>query len=153
MAQGVDATLELLVGLEADLAYAADLRAQVAEHGLDERVRFAGQRSDVARRLLAADALLLPAGEVTPLVLMEAMAHGTPVIAARMGSIADVVGDDGHSGLLIAPDDAAAMPPPCGGWPTSRGWPPRFPSKAACASSSTSTRRARTSACARRSSC
>jgi glycosyltransferase involved in cell wall biosynthesis len=108
VAQGVDATLEL-VGLEADLAYAADLRAQVAENGLDERVRFAGQRSDVARRLLAADALLLPAGEVTPLVLMEAMAHGTPVIAARMGSIADVVGDDGHSGLLIAPDNAAAM--------------------------------------------
>jgi glycosyltransferase involved in cell wall biosynthesis len=108
VAEGLDATLEL-VGLEADPAYAAGLRAQVTKAGLGARVKFAGQRSDVAQRLLAADALLLPAGEVTPLVLMEAMAHGTPVIAARMGSIADVVGDDGHSGLLIAPDDDAAM--------------------------------------------
>jgi glycosyltransferase involved in cell wall biosynthesis len=107
-AEGVDATLEL-VGLEADSDYAAQLRAQVTQAGLGDRVSFAGQRSDVAQRLLAADALLLPAGEVTPLVLMEAMAHGTPVIAARMGSIADVVGDDGRSGLLVAPDDAAAM--------------------------------------------
>ena len=58
--------------------------------------------------LLAADALLLPAGEVTPLVIMEAMVVGTPVIAARMGSITDVV-LDGQSGLLVSPDDAAAM--------------------------------------------
>jgi glycosyltransferase involved in cell wall biosynthesis len=108
VADHVDATLEL-VGLEADPAYVAELRAQVAAAGLGERVTFAGQRSDVDQRLLASDALLLPAGEVTPLVLMEAMAHGTPVIAARMGSIADVIGEDGRCGLLIAPDDPAAM--------------------------------------------
>ena len=42
-------------------------------------------------------------------MLMEAMAQGTPVVATRMGSIADVVGDDGRSGLLVGSDDAVAM--------------------------------------------
>ena len=72
------------------------------------QVHFAGPTSDVAARLLAADALLVPAGEVTPLVLMEAMALRTPVVAARMGSIPDVVTDE-VSGLLVAPDDPVAL--------------------------------------------
>ena len=79
-----------LVGPEPDPAYAAALRRQAR----DLPVHFAGQTDDVAGRLLAADVLLLPAGEVTPLVLMEAMALRTPVVAARMGSIPDVVSDD-----------------------------------------------------------
>ena len=45
---------------------------------------------------------------MTPLVLMEAMALRTPVVAARMGSIPDVVTDD-VSGLLVDPDDPAAL--------------------------------------------
>jgi glycosyltransferase involved in cell wall biosynthesis len=39
---------------------------------------------------------------------MEAMAVGTPVVAARMGSIPDVV-TDGETGLLVPPGDAHAM--------------------------------------------
>ncbi len=105
--QGLDAELEL-VGAEADTAYAAEVRALAQRSGVAERVRFVGQSSDVPAHLLAADALLLPAGEVTPLVIMEAMALGTPVIAARMGSIPDVV-VDGASGLLVEPDDPAAI--------------------------------------------
>jgi glycosyltransferase involved in cell wall biosynthesis len=103
---GLDAELEF-VGAEADTAYAAEVRALAQRAGVAERVRFVGQSSDVPGHLLAADALLLPAGEVTPLVIMEAMALGTPVIAARMGSIPDVV-VDGASGLLVTPDDPAA---------------------------------------------
>jgi glycosyltransferase involved in cell wall biosynthesis len=104
---GLDAELEL-VGPEADTAYAAEVRALAQRAGVAERVRFVGQSSDVPGHLRAAAALLLPAGEVTPLVIMEAMALGTPVIAARMGSIPDVVVDR-TSGLLVAPDDPAAM--------------------------------------------
>jgi glycosyltransferase involved in cell wall biosynthesis len=105
--RGLDAELEL-VGAEADPAYAAEVRALAQREGVAEQVRFVGQSSDVPGHLLAADALLLPAGEVTPLVIMEAMALGTPVVAARMGSIPDVV-VDGASGVLVAPDDAAAF--------------------------------------------
>jgi hypothetical protein len=104
---GLDAELEI-VGAEADAAYAEHVRALAQRAGVAERVRFVGQSSDVPGHLRAADALLLPAGEVTPLVIMEAMALGTPVVAARMGSIPDVV-VDGTSGLLVAPDDPAAM--------------------------------------------
>ena len=86
-----------LVGIEADRTYAAELRDQVRDLDLGRLVHFAGPTSDVAAPLQAADALLLPAGEVTPLVLMEAMALRTPVVAARMGSIPDVVTHDVHT--------------------------------------------------------
>jgi glycosyltransferase involved in cell wall biosynthesis len=103
--EGRDLDAELvLVGPQADPAYAADLREQATRAGVGERVHLAGQSSDVPRHLLDADVMLLPAGEVTPLVIMEAMALGTPVVAARMGSIPDVV-VDGESGLLVEPDD------------------------------------------------
>ena len=105
--RGLEAELTLY-GLEADLAYAAELREQARELHVARHVHFAGPTSDVAARLLAADALLVPAGEVTPLVVMEAMALRTPVVAARMGSIPDVVTDE-VSGLLVAPDDPVAL--------------------------------------------
>jgi glycosyltransferase involved in cell wall biosynthesis/peptidoglycan/xylan/chitin deacetylase (PgdA/CDA1 family) len=105
--QGLGAELTLC-GYEADTAYAAELRDLVRELGVAGQVHFSGPTSDVAARLRSTDALLVPAGEVTPLVLMEAMALRTPVIAARMGSIPDVV-VDGSSGLLVAAGDPAAI--------------------------------------------
>ena len=105
--QGLDAELTL-VGNESDAAYAAEVRALAERAGVGSRVRFAGQSSDVPAHLLAADALLVPAGEVTPLVIMEAMAAGTPVIAAHMGSIPEVV-VDGESGLLVEPGEPGAI--------------------------------------------
>jgi glycosyltransferase involved in cell wall biosynthesis/peptidoglycan/xylan/chitin deacetylase (PgdA/CDA1 family) len=105
--RGLEAELTLY-GLEADPAYAAELREQARELHMAQHVHFAGPTSDVAAGLLAADALLVPAGEVTPLVVMEAMALRTPVVAARMGSIPEVVTDE-ETGLLVAPDDPVAL--------------------------------------------
>jgi glycosyltransferase involved in cell wall biosynthesis len=106
--RGLDARLSL-VGPDSDVEYANRLRHDATAAGIAERVAFAGQCDDVLDRIAAADVLVLPAGEVTPLVLMEAMAVGTPVIAARMGSIADVVGEDGASGVLVPRDDPEAI--------------------------------------------
>jgi glycosyltransferase involved in cell wall biosynthesis len=103
----VDAVLSL-VGPETDAAYGSRVRRLVAAEDLADRVDFAGPTADVAARMRCADVLLLPAGEVTPLVLMEAMALGTPVVAANMGSIPEVV-VDGVSGLLAGRDDPQAM--------------------------------------------
>jgi glycosyltransferase involved in cell wall biosynthesis/peptidoglycan/xylan/chitin deacetylase (PgdA/CDA1 family) len=105
--RGLEAELTV-VGLEADPAYSAVVRDKARELGVSAQVHFVGPVPDAAAVLLAADALLLPAGEVTPLVLMEAMALRTPVVAARMGSIPDVVADE-VSGLLVPPGDPAAL--------------------------------------------
>jgi glycosyltransferase involved in cell wall biosynthesis len=105
--RGVDAELTL-VGDDSDASYCAEIRGLAERLGVSGRVAFEGPTDDVPSHLRRSDALLVPAGEVTPLVLMEAMAHGTPVIAARMGSIPDVT-VDGETGLLVEPDDADAV--------------------------------------------
>lgn len=53
---------------------------------------------------------LLPAEwyEAFPHTILEAYGCGTPVVASRLGTLADVV-EDGVTGLLYAPGDAAAM--------------------------------------------
>jgi glycosyltransferase involved in cell wall biosynthesis len=105
--RGVAARLAL-IGPEPDAGYGAEVRGLARELGVADGVEFTGQVDDVAHRLRETDVLVLPAGEVTPLVLMEAMALETPVVAARMGSIPDVV-LDGDTGLLVPPDDAAGF--------------------------------------------
>lgn len=46
--------------------------------------------------------------EPSPTVVMEAMVAGVPVIASRVGGIPDIV-DEGQTGLLVPPGDAAAL--------------------------------------------
>lgn len=75
-------------------------------------VAFAGPmpRSSVADLLRASSALVVPSVwfEGFPLVILEAFASGTPVIASRIGSLAELV-EDGFNGLLAEPDDAAGL--------------------------------------------
>lgn len=54
-----------------------------------------------------ARALVLPSTcfEMCPLVILEAMAHGLPVIASRIGGLGELV-DDGETGLLFEPGNA-----------------------------------------------
>ena len=74
-------------------AAAADLRAGDAPGG----VTFAGRRpaADVARALRTASVVLVPSRwyEGFPLVLAEAFAAGTPVVASDLGSLAELVPD------------------------------------------------------------
>ena len=62
------------------------------------------------REMSAATALLVPSlwFEGFPLVVLEAFAVGTPVIASRIGSLAEIV-EDGVTGVLTPPGDAAAL--------------------------------------------
>ena len=54
--------------------------------------------------------LVLPSEwyEGFPLVLVEAFAHGLPVLASRLGSMADII-KDGETGLLFTPGDAGDL--------------------------------------------
>ena len=74
-------------------------------------VRFLGplRRRDVVELFAAADASLLSSSwENFPHAVVEALAVGTPVIATRVGGVAEVV-EDGRNGLLVEPGDAAAL--------------------------------------------
>jgi glycosyltransferase involved in cell wall biosynthesis len=92
----------------------ADLRAQAARLGLEDRTRFHGTLSEeqVAQMLDAADVFVL-ASVVTasgrmdgvPVALMEALAAGLPVIASRLSGIPELI-RDGETGLLARSGDA-----------------------------------------------
>lgn len=86
-----------------------DLKDFVAAHGLQDKVTFAGQVSDVLGYLQAADAFVLPSRrEGLSISLLEAMAVGLPVIATRTSGTVEVV-TDGGTGRLVDIDDADAL--------------------------------------------
>jgi phosphatidyl-myo-inositol alpha-mannosyltransferase len=76
------------------------------------RVEWLGRLSDeeMARRLRAAAVLCAPSlhGESFGVVLLEAMAAGTPVVASDIAGYADVA-RDGREALLVPPGDAGAL--------------------------------------------
>jgi glycosyltransferase involved in cell wall biosynthesis len=77
--------------------------------GLNGSVRFLGIRSDIPELLRTCDmAVLASSQEGLPIALLEAMAAGKPVVATRVGSVPQVV-QDGLTGLLVLPGDAAAL--------------------------------------------
>ena len=95
----------------------ARLLKLAAELELDHTVTFHGFVSDeqLARHYVGADAFVLPAvvdrkGDVEGLgvVLIEALAHGTPAIASDAGGIPDIV-KHGQTGLLVPPGDPTAL--------------------------------------------
>lgn len=72
---------------------------------LDGTVRFAGFRTDVAACLAAADVVVVPSlQEGLGVAALEAMAAGRPVVASRVGGLAEAVVHD-ETGLLVAPGD------------------------------------------------
>ena len=69
--------------------------------GVTDRLRLLGYRRDVASWYAAFDALLLAsANEGTPVVAIEALAAGVPVVATDAGGTATVV-DDGETGSIV----------------------------------------------------
>jgi len=72
-------------------------------------VRFLGLRKDVARLLKASDLFLLTSiSEGIPLTIIEAMAAGLPVVATRVGGVAEVVAE-GQTGLLAPSGDDTVL--------------------------------------------
>lgn len=87
----------------------AALRREAHDLGIADRVRFAGQVSDVPALIRSLDLFVLPSRwEGFGLVLLEAMAEGCPIVASRVGGIPEVVAD-GESGILVPPDDPRAL--------------------------------------------
>ncbi len=107
--------------LELDLVGSGDLRQEleemVARLGLAPRVRFHGAlpEPEVAALLDQADLFVLPSTfardgqmEGLPVVLMEALASGVPVVATRLSGIPEIVCDP-DTGVLVEPGDAVSL--------------------------------------------
>lgn len=87
--------------------YERSARALADRLGLAECVEWAGFRSNVVEELLATDLLIFPSllAEGLPMVIIEAMAAGTPIIGSRVDGVADAI-RDGVDGLLCAPGNS-----------------------------------------------
>jgi len=86
------------------------------------RVSFPGPQTgaDLNRSYASADLLVVASrAETYGLVVTEALARGLPVIAAEVGGVAEALGDGAagsRPGLLVAPEDPAALAEALGAW-------------------------------------
>ena len=102
-------SLPLHVLLVGDGPLRAGLEARARHAGVEDRIRFLGNRPDVPRLLGGADMFVLPSlWEGLPMALLEAMAAGLPSVASAVSGTRQVI-TDGENGLLVPPDDPAAL--------------------------------------------
>ncbi len=80
------------------------------ELGMSQHVDWVGFTQDISNELSKMDALVLPSlyGEGMPMVILEAMAMGVPVVASEVEGIPEVLGE-GSSGILVPPGDVTAL--------------------------------------------
>jgi glycosyltransferase involved in cell wall biosynthesis len=82
-----------------------DLEQETRDLGITACVRFLGFRGDVLDLMAASDIFVLPSrSEGMPLVVLEAMSVGVPVVATQVEGIAEVI-QDGICGYLVQPED------------------------------------------------
>jgi glycosyltransferase involved in cell wall biosynthesis len=85
------------------------LRSRAADHGIADRVLFAGHRTDVPALLSAIDVFTIASTyEGTPLALFEAMAAGRTIVSTAVDGCREVL-EDGVTGLLVPPRDPEAL--------------------------------------------
>jgi glycosyltransferase involved in cell wall biosynthesis len=95
----------MIAGDGPDRTALADLAGEVAP-GI---VTFIGHRDDLPQLLASADMVAIPSlAEGLPLMLVESMAAGRPIVASRVGGLADVLAN-GETGLLVPPADPTAL--------------------------------------------
>jgi glycosyltransferase involved in cell wall biosynthesis len=103
----------VIAGQALEQPYVAALLCQVEELGLTGRVHFLGAIDDIAALHAEVDAFVLPTWarwrmEGCPVALLEAMACGKACIATAIPGARDLI-VDGESGLLVEPENVAAL--------------------------------------------
>ena len=87
----------------------SELEQQARSLGIASSITFLGYQSDIASVLSELDIFLLSSvSEGTPLVVIEAMAAGCPVIATDVGGLSEMI-EDQQSGMLVPSGDAISL--------------------------------------------
>jgi glycosyltransferase involved in cell wall biosynthesis len=92
-----------------EMAYVNNLAAAARRLGIEDRVRWLGERRDVRRLLAAADVHCQANVGPEPfgIAYVEALAAGLPVVASRSGGVVEIV--DESCGVLVPPGDSKAL--------------------------------------------
>ena len=87
-----------------------EIKSKVNLAGIDNKVDLLGHREDIPEIMAALDVQVLAsfAGEGTPQVIPQAFAMKTPVVATKIASIPDLLGQ-GERGVLIEPKNALSL--------------------------------------------
>lgn len=88
-----------------EIEYRDGLKTLVSSLGIQDRVRFVGERSDVSRLLLAADIFCQPNANPEPfgIVFIEALNAGLPVVSTAIGGPEEII--NASCGVLVNPGD------------------------------------------------
>jgi glycosyltransferase involved in cell wall biosynthesis len=87
----------------------AQVLAEIDRRGLRDRVRLLGRVPQANRLVAAADVLLLCShSEGMPVVVMEAIAAGVPVVSTAVGGIPELIRNN-HNGILTQPGSPEAL--------------------------------------------
>jgi glycosyltransferase involved in cell wall biosynthesis len=115
--KGADVFLDAIAGLQDGNAVASvigagdeleGLQRRAERLGIAARVMWHGPVADAGRLFNAFDVFVLSSHtEGTPMVLLEAMAARTPIVATRVGGVPDVVSSS--EALLVTPNDPAQL--------------------------------------------
>lgn len=90
--------------------YEAEIKGRAARLQIAEAIDWTGFTRDVPAEMRRMDLFVLPSlfGEGLPMVVLEAMAHGVPVVGTRVEGVPEAV-RDGAEGVLAAPGDAVDL--------------------------------------------
>ncbi|MEV5901882.1 glycosyltransferase family 4 protein [Streptomyces sp. NPDC052127] len=109
-------------GLGQDPEYVAHLRGLIARYGLQDRLELAGPKAgaELDAAYASADLMVLTSyAETYGMAVTEALARGIPVLATDVGGLPEAVGrapDGGVPGILVPPEDPAALAAELRGW-------------------------------------
>jgi glycosyltransferase involved in cell wall biosynthesis len=115
-------TCECVGGFGNDPEYVDHLRGLIARHGLQDRLHLAGPRAgaELDATYASADLMVLMSyAETYGMAVTEALARGIPVLATDVGGLPEAVGrapDGGVPGILVPPEDPAALAAELRGW-------------------------------------